>query len=246
MIYKKIIIFGASSEIALSIVEEYKNECEQLILFSRDAESPILKKIISMDLQSKIIFYKTDVLELEQNLKIIDQFDNDISGLIWISGYTGDASSEYNDHTLLKKNLSINFFNPIIIINQIVKKMIKNKNSFLSVFTSVAGLRGRKKQLFYGSAKSGLITFLSGLRQKLSKDKIFVQTIIPGYMNTKPFREGNWKAPSFLITKPENVGKIVKKGINKRKDILYINIYWKFIMKIVNFIPEKIFKKLSF
>ena len=70
--------------------------------------------------------------------------------------------------------------------------------------------------------------------------------VITGYMNTKPFRNSNIKAPNFLITQPNKVTKILLQGIKKRKEIVYINFYWKIIMTIVKIIPEKIFKKLSF
>ena len=65
-------------------------------------------------------------------------------------------------------------------------------------------------------------------------------------MNTKPFREGNWKSPSFLISSPKKSAKLIKDGVNKKKEIIYINFYWKIIMFLISIIPEKIFKKLNF
>ena len=83
---------------------------------------------------------------------------------------------------------------------------------------------------------------MSGLRQKLN-DKIKVITVIPGYINTLSFKE---TGPKFLIASPESAAKIIYNGIKKNKEIIYINIFWKFIMKLINFIPEKIFKKFKF
>ena len=127
--------------------------------------------------------------------------------------------------------------------SKIIPKIIPNDNSFIAVLTSVAGIRGRGKRLFYSSAKSGMNAYLSGLRQKISDKKINVLTVIPGYMNTKPF---NIKAPKFLICSPEKAAKIIYKSIIKKKEIVYINFFWRIIMMIINFIPEKIYKKLKF
>ena len=55
-------------------------------------------------------------------------------------------------------------------------KIIPNDNSFIAVLTSVAGIRGRGKRLFYSSAKSGMNVYLSGLRQKIFDKKINVLT----------------------------------------------------------------------
>ena len=65
-------------------------------------------------------------------------------------------------------------------------------------------------------------------------------------MNTKPFRAGAWSSPKFLITEPKDAAFKIKKGIQKNKEIIFINFFWKLIMIIVKLIPEKIYKKLSF
>ena len=120
--------------------------------------------------------------------------------------------------------------------------IINQTSSFICVITSVAGLRGRYKRLFYGSAKAGLINYLSGLRQKFF-GKIKIITVIPGYMNTAPFSENG---PKFLISSPEKAAKIIYSGIKKNQQIIYINKFWRIVMGLINLIPESILKKLKF
>ncbi len=250
MNYKNIVLYGGSSEITLELLKLYYEETENIFIFSRSLE-------IVKDLLNKDIFFKDKILtkikiiecnlgNYEEVLKIIRNDINELSGLIWVAGSTGDADLEYNDANLIKKNLTINFLNPTILINEFSKKIIPNSNSFICAITSVAGLRGRKTQLFYAPAKAGLITYLSGLRQKLSTKNIHVCTIIPGYINTKPFREGKWKTFSFLITSPKECANLIKKGIHNKREIIYINYLWKIVMFLISLIPEKIFKKLNF
>ena len=124
--------------------------------------------------------------------------------------------------------------------------MIVDENSFIVALSSVAGLRGRSKRLFYSSAKSALISYLSALRQRLEKKKINVITVIPGYIKTRAFEKGGWKAPSFLISSPKKAAKIICKAISSKKEIVYINFIWSIIMLFILCIPEKIFKKLKF
>ena len=103
-------------------------------------------------------------------------------------------------------------------------------------------LRGRKRKLFYCSAKSGLINFLSGLRQQLN-GKIHVLTVIPGYISTNSFNEKSYK---FLITSPEKMSRKIYDAIKKKKEIIYVGVIWRIIMMFISFIPEKIFKKFKF
>ena len=65
-------------------------------------------------------------------------------------------------------------------------------------------------------------------------------------MSTKPFRDLNLKTRNFLITKPKKVATIVKSAINNKKEVIYINNFWRLIMLIIKIIPEKIFKRFSF
>jgi len=249
MNYKKIIIFGGTSEISLELLNLYSNETEKFIIFCRDKKKFLKlldEKNFLISNKEKVEIFETDLYNLDENLKIVHNFKNEISGIFWIAGYTGDGIKEYEEIDQAEKNIKINFLNPVIILSEVSKKMIKDKNSFIAAFTSVAGLRGRKKLLYYSSSKSGMIAFLSALRQKLFKDKILVNTIIPGYMNTKPFRDLKQKAPTLLVTNPKIVASILKRSIDNRKEIVYINNFWRIIMLAIKIIPERIFKRFSF
>jgi short-subunit dehydrogenase len=128
------------------------------------------------------------------------------------------------------------------LISKLTSKIKQNNNSFIAVVTSVAGLRGRQKNFFYGSAKSGMISFLSGLRQKFS-GKINVLTIIPGYIKTEKL---NIDAPALLVTSPEKTARIINEAIKNKKEVIYINFLWRVIMFFLVLIPEKIFKNFKF
>ena len=238
-----IIIYGGSSLISKKLLEILSKDFNQFIIFCR--KKNIVQQYISEkkldNLEIKI--FEVDLLDLKTNLSIIEKLENNICGLIWISGFIGNPDEEYLDSKKCETNLRVNFLNPVLLINKIVPKMKTGKKSFIAVFTSVAGLRGRSKRLFYSSAKSALITYLSGLRQKLNREQIHILTVIPGYMRTKQF---NIKAPSFLIASPEKSAQIVYNAIKKEKEIVYINFFWRIIMFCINLLPEKIYKKLKF
>ena len=238
-----IVIYGGSSLISKELLKILSRDFDKFIIFCRN-KNIVQQYIHELKLENlKIKILEADLLDLKLNISLIEELQNNILGLIWVSGSTGNPDEEYLDLNKCETNLRINFINPVLLINKIIPKMKMEEGSFLAVVTSVAGLRGRSKRLFYSSAKSGLISYLSGLRQKLSKEKINIITVIPGYIKTKPF---NIKAPSFLISSPEKSAQIIYNAIKKGKEIVYINFYWKIIMLCINLIPEKIYKKLNF
>ena len=239
---KKILIYGGSSLISKELINIFSKKNYSFIIFCRKAET-FFDNISSLKIEkNRFDVFEVDLLDVEKNFEFISKLENNLEGVIWVAGYTGDASKEINDVKLLENNIKINFLHPILIINKILSKINMNGTGFLAVISSVAGLRGREKNIFYGSAKSALISFLSGLRQKFN-GKLNILTIIPGYMSTKPFKEN---APQFLITTPEKTAKIIARAIKLKKEIVYINSLWRIIMFAIRLIPEKIFKKLKF
>jgi len=243
---RHLVIHGGSSEISRELFILFKNEFEEFTIFCRNKKK--VDKYIDEFKNDKLIIniLEIDLLDIEKNYLFIEKIKYKISGLIWISGVTGDPEKEMVDQKSCEENIKINFLNPVLFINKLLPKIETNNNAFIVGITSVAGLRGRKKQLFYSSAKAGFITYLSGLRQKLSNKNIHVLTVIPGYINTSTFQNSERKGPSFLITSPEKSAKLIYKAIKSKKEIVYISFIWRVIMFCINLIPEKLFKKYNF
>ena len=101
----------------------------------------------------------------------------------------------------------------------------------------------RSKNYIYGSAKSAFSTYLSGLRQELSKKNIDVITVHPGFVKTKMTKD--IKTIEWLTTTPDKVAMDIFKGQQSNKSIIYTKFYWRYIMLIINFIPESLFKRLN-
>jgi decaprenylphospho-beta-D-erythro-pentofuranosid-2-ulose 2-reductase len=239
---ENILIYGGSSLISLELIKKIQNNCKKIIIFCRSKKNFIDQiKIEGLSFKNFDI-YEVDLIDLKKNLYYISKINIKLDGIFWVAGFTGNAKKEYLNLNLARKNILINFLNPILIINQLTKKIKKNGNSFIIFLTSVAGIRGRAKNIFYGSSKAACITYLSGLRQRFN-GKIKIITIIPGYMKTKPFK---LNAPNFLVSNAKFVACRIIQALKNNEQIVYINFYWRLIMFLILLIPEKIFKKLNF
>jgi len=107
---------------------------------------------------------------------------------------------------------------------------------------SVAGDRGRIGNYVYGAAKAGFHTYLSGLRNRLTRSGGHVVTVKPGFVDTAM----TWGLEGmFLVAPPEKVASDILKAVRKRRNVIYTPFFWRWIMLIIRLIPEPIFKKLS-
>jgi short-subunit dehydrogenase len=109
-------------------------------------------------------------------------------------------------------------------------------------FGSVAGDRGRLKNYVYGATKSGLHTYLAGLRNRLGRSGVHVVTVKPGFVDTAM----TWGLPGiFLVATPDAVARVCLDAAEKKRDVIYVPWFWRGIMAIICAIPERVFKRLS-
>lgn len=107
---------------------------------------------------------------------------------------------------------------------------------------SVAGDRGRVGNYVYGSSKAGFATYMSGLRNRLTRSGAHAITVKPGFVDTAM----TWGLDGmFLVAPPEAVADAILKAVEKKKNVIYTPFFWRYIMMIIRSVPEPIFKKLS-
>jgi short-subunit dehydrogenase len=72
---------------------------------------------------------------------------------------------------------------------------------------------------------------------------VHVVSVIPGFIKTKMLQ--GLKTPAPLTASPNQVATSIIKAVEKKKDVVYVLWFWKWIMLIIKMIPEGIFKKLK-
>jgi short-subunit dehydrogenase len=237
---KTALIIGTTSSLGKILCRQLAGIGYNLILSGRDEKE--LSRIAS-DIEIRYdIQVKTAFLDLELESFCAKSFLNNIpkfDSIFLIAGYMG------NDEKENEKNISdvinINYLNPAKILSNVANDMQMNKKGEIVIISSVAGDRGRQSNYLYGSSKSAITVFASGLRNRLYKFSVHVMTVKPGFIDT-PMTYG---MNSPLIASREYVASKIIKSIKSYKDEIYVPYFWKFIMLIIKNIPERIFKKLS-
>src|SRR3954471_9437876 len=87
----------------------------------------------------------------------------------------------------------------------------------LTVFSSVAGDRGRKPVAIYGSSKAGLSIYLEALDHKFHAAGLSVLCVKPGFVKTG--MTAGLKPPPFA-GEPGSVAKAVVRAMDRRKPVL--------------------------
>lgn len=234
------LILGATSDVAI----EFAKQCPKgstVYLCARKSErlDPVVKHLkITSDINAELIEFNL-INDSDYSAILSKAKDCEVVLVAW--GIL--ESSKTSEAERAQEIIDANFRNQVPIIEAIAAEFEQRGSGVIAGMTSVAGLRGRASNYLYGSAKAGMIAYLSGLRNRLTPSGAHVLTIIPGFMRTKMTADLNLPGP--LTASPEKAAKIIHSAIRGRKNRVYVTGIWWFIMTIIRNIPEFIFKKLK-
>ncbi|MEM0948636.1 MAG: SDR family NAD(P)-dependent oxidoreductase [Pseudomonadota bacterium] len=145
------------------------------------------------------------------------------------------------DPSLIEDTVKDNFTGPAQLLTLLSPVLEETKGTVVGV-GSVAGDRGRIGNYVYGAAKAGFHTYMSGLRNRLTRAGGHAVTVKPGFVDTAM----TWGLDGmFLVAAPDDVARDILRAVDKRRDVIYTPFFWRYIMLIIRSVPEKIFKKLS-
>ena len=183
---QSILILGAKSDIGMAIAHRFAKAGYSIQLAGRNViELEPDSKDIALRYNVKVTTHEFDVLKTSTHKKFLENLPEIPSVTVSSVGYMGEQKINENNLEELTKVIRTNFEGPANIFSEIANKFEIRGYGTLIGISSVAGERGRAKNYIYGSSKSAFTTFLSGLRNRLSKKNIHVLTVLPGFVDSK-------------------------------------------------------------
>lgn len=147
------------------------------------------------------------------------------------------------DPRLLAKLLQTDFTDTILFCEAARNRLFASGGGTLCVFSSVAGDRGRKPVVLYGAAKAGLSAYLEGLDHKYRRQGLRVICVKPGFIRTSATAA---LKPPPLAANPEDVARVVLRGIDSGRPVVYAPPIWGWIMLIIRKLPRFVMRRVGF
>ncbi len=242
---KKVLIVGATSQIAEHCARIWATRGDELYLIARnEAHLQTIANDLKVRGAFEIATKCVDLNCMDGHAELIDAAESTMGGIDIVLIAHGTLSNQKVCELSVKETLSeirTNATSTISLLTLIANRFEEKRDGTICVISSVAGDRGRASNYVYGSSKAMLTTFTSGLRQRLNKSNVAVVTIKPGFVDTPmtaEFKKG------VLWTKPYVAAKKIMIAIDKKKNEVYVPGFWGLIMIIIKTIPQNIFKRL--
>jgi decaprenylphospho-beta-D-erythro-pentofuranosid-2-ulose 2-reductase len=244
---EKILILGATSEIAQQTQRLLAGQHKEMLLVARSADR---LRSVAADLRvrgaKQVIEYACDLADIPQHedlLSFVHESFPDFDCVLLAYGSMLPQERCRHSVELSLSEWQTNFTSAAALLTLFADVLEQRGLGCIAVITSVAGDRGRSSNYVYGAAKAGMNAFLQGLRGRLHRSKVRVLTIKPGPVKTPMTSE---MAQGGLFAEPEDVASDICRALEKgRTETLYTPARWRYIMAAINLMPEAIFKRLS-
>lgn len=241
-----ILILGATSSIAKHTTRLFAADEHSLYLVARNEDKLAAMKQDMLVRGATDVHYETlDLADDSQHLDLIKRATDSMGSIdtVFIAyGTLADQNESATSYEKTLKELQINCLSVISLLTILANQLEQQGSGSIAVISSPSGDRGRQSNYIYGTAKGALTIFLQGLRNRLSKSNVHVLTIKPGFVDTpmtKDFKKG------FLWVNSDVISKGIYNAIIKKREVIYLPFFWRYIMIIIKLIPEKLFKYLS-
>ncbi|MCA9473302.1 MAG: SDR family oxidoreductase [Nitrospirales bacterium] len=242
----KTLIIGATSAIAHETAKLLAHDGADFFLVGRSQEKlQILEQDLLVRGAKHVYGMAVDVCQLDRHQHVIDTAIDRLQGLDSVLIAHGTLGNQTRSEESVKEALqefTTNCLSVISLLTILGNYFERQKSGCIAVITSVAGDRGRQSNYVYGSAKGAVSLFLQGLRNRLTRHNVHVVTIKPGMVDT-PMTEQLEK--NLLFADPQVVGKRIYHVLHHPQDVVYVPYYWSIVMKVIQSIPERVFKTLN-
>lgn len=241
-----VLVLGGTSDIARALTRNLvAGGSKEVVLAGRDSAG--LTDAATEAKEAGATFVATvafDANDLDQVAALVDSGFSTLHrvDLVVIAvGLLYDTEEDERDPARVARCLTVNFTWPAAALSRIAHHLRQQGSGRVVVLSSVAGVRVRRANFIYGSAKAGLDAYARTLNQTLAGSGATVMVVRPGFVHSK-MTEGR-KAVAMATT-PEAVAQDIVKGLEDGAEVVWSPGKLRALFFVLGLVPEPIWRRL--
>lgn len=242
---RPVLILGGGSDIGIAIAHRFALDGHPVQLALRRPETAEADRAdIALRHGVESTVHRFDALDPQGIEPFFDGLPQLPGIVVSVIGLLGDQARAETDADHARALVETNFIGPFLALQAAARRLATlDEDTAIIGVSSVAGDRGRARNYWYGAAKAGFSTALSGLRQKYGASRLRVLTVKPGFVATR-MTEG-MDLPAPLTDSPEAIAALVH-GAWRRGRATATPLRWRLVMGVVRALPDRLFRRMTF
>lgn len=244
----KVVLLGATRGMGRALARLLAERGERLFLLEHVPEEleRSARDLQARGAQAPVKTAECDLLKPETFGPALEAADRELDGfdtVVVTAGLFGTQQQLEEDCPFAARVLLANFTNTVLFCEEARRRLLARGGGTLCVFSSVAGERGRKPVILYGSAKAGLSCYLEGLDHKFRGHGLKTVCVKPGFVKTG--MTVGLKPPPFA-GEPGDVARRVLWAIERGKPEIYVPPTWRWVMCVIRNLPRFVMRRIRF
>jgi decaprenylphospho-beta-D-erythro-pentofuranosid-2-ulose 2-reductase len=243
---QSVLVLGGTSELALATLAALDlRPGSTVALAGRDEQALASVPVpTSGGGSAKVVALPWDASDPAAGPKVIGAATEalgDIDLVLVAAGILGDQTRAESDPAHAVDILMVNFVGLAAAMLPAAERLRAQGHGVMVVFSSVAGLRGRRANYVYGASKAGLDALAEGIQASLAGSGARVLVVRPGFVRTK--MTSHMEDAPFATT-PEVVGEAVAEAIRKGREAIHVPRVLGPVFAGFRLLPRPVFRKL--
>ncbi|MBF6331388.1 SDR family NAD(P)-dependent oxidoreductase [Nocardia transvalensis] len=239
-----ILLLGGRSEMGLEIAQRLAPGRDVILAARRSGDLAEERQRLERAGATAVHAVEFDADDLASHQPLLEKIAADhgrIGVAVLAFGVLGDQARAERDPAAAVAVLHTDFVAQASILTVLANQLRAQGSGQIAVFSSVAGVRVRRANYVYGSAKAGLDGFASGLSDALHGTGVHLLLVRPGFV-TGRMTQGMTPAP-FSRT-PDQVATAVVTALHRRSTRIWVPPILRPIYAIARFAPQAIWRRL--
>jgi short-subunit dehydrogenase len=241
-----VLLLGGRSEIGLELAERLvRRGVRHVCLAARrsgelDAEEARLRTAGALSV-TRLEFDADDLGAHEDVLGQALRAQPPVSVAVLAFGVLGDQTRAEADAAHALAVVSTDYLAQVSVLTHLARSMRAQASGRIVVFSSVAGVRVRRANYVYGSAKAGLDGFASGLADALHGSGVRLLLVRPGFVVG---RMTAGMSPAPFSSTPDQVAEAVADALQHDRDVVWVPRTLRPVFAVLRLLPRAVWRRM--
>ncbi len=238
-------MLGGRSEIGLAVAQRLVEPGRTIVLAARrsddlDEQEALLRKAGAENV-ARVEFDADDLARHRPVLDDVIARHGPLDVVVVAFGILGNQQRAETDAAHAAAVVHTDYLAHVHVLTEIVNVLRAQEHGRIVVFSSVAGVRVRKANYVYGSAKAGLDGFASGLADTLHGGPVRLLLVRPGFVIGR-MTEGMTPAP-FSST-PDQVADATVAALRRGRGEVWVPAVLRPVYFVMRLLPRIVWRRL--
>jgi decaprenylphospho-beta-D-erythro-pentofuranosid-2-ulose 2-reductase len=241
------VVLGGTSDIAREIIGLLvADRCKTIVLAGRDHDALEHARHAIREAGAKCVeAVAFDATEVERAETTVDECFGAAQGhvdlVIMAVGELGQQLADEADVGRVAKMLTVNFTWPAAAMSAVATRLQAQGHGTIVVLSSVAGVRVRRANFLYGSAKAGLDAYAQGLAESLRGSGVSLHIVRPGFVMTKMT---TGRSAAMFAVEPDVVAAAVVHGMERGHRVIWTPTILRVLFFFFRLLPHSVWRRL--